>query len=84
MLNLYVAPPVYAPPFYAPSFYAHIINGILMLFAFILLCKNYSKISNLEPYKLIVLTMILSICIGVHGLSHLGLETIYKFNPMTA
>ena len=73
-----------APPFYAPSFYAHIINGLLMLFAFVLLYKNYSKISKLEPYKLIVLTLILSICVGVHGLSHLGLETIYKFNPLAA
>ena len=72
------------PSFYAPSFYAHIINGLLMLIAFVLLYKNYSKISNLEPYKLIVLTLILSICVGVHGLSHLGLESIYNFNPMTA
>ena len=71
-----------APPFYAPSFYAHIINGLLMLFAFVLLYKNYSKISNLEPYKLIVLTLIFSICVGVHGLSHLGLETIYNYNPL--
>lgn len=70
------------PPFYAPSFYAHIINGLLMLAAFVLLYKNYSKISNLEPYKLILLTMILSICVGVHGLSHLGLETIYNYNPL--
>ena len=68
--------------FYAPSFYAHIINGLLMLAAFVLLYKNYSKISKLEPYKLIVLTLILSICVGVHGLSHLGLESIYNFNPM--
>jgi hypothetical protein len=74
MLNLYLA----------PSFYAHIINGLLMLFAFILLYKNYSKISNLEPYKLLILTLILSICIGVHGLSHLGLEYIYNFNPLAA
>ena len=55
-----------------------------MLAAFMLLYKNYSKISKLEPYKLIVLTLILSICVGVHGLSHLGLETIYKFNPLAA
>ena len=74
MLNLYLA----------PSFYAHIINGLLMLMAFILLYKNYSKITNLEPYKLIVLTLILSICIGVHGLLHLGLETIYNYNPLIA
>ena len=32
----------------APAFYAHIINGLLRLFAFLLLYKNYSKISNLE------------------------------------
>jgi hypothetical protein len=74
MYNFYVA----------PSFYAHIINGLLILIAFVLLYKNYSKISNLEPYKLIVLTLILSICVGVHGLSHLGLETIYNYNPLIA
>ena len=74
MYNFYVA----------PSFYAHIINGLLILIAFVLLYKNYSKISNLEPYKLIVLTLILSICVGVHGLSHLGLETIYNYNPLAA
>ena len=73
MFNMYL---------FAPSFYAHIINGLLMLFVFILLYKNYSKISKLEPYKLVVLTMILSICVGVHGLSHLGLEAIYNYNPM--
>jgi hypothetical protein len=81
---MYLAPSFYAPSFYAPSFYAHVINGLLMLAAFMLLYKNYSKISNLEPYKLILLTLILSICVGVHGLSHLGLESIYNYNPMTA
>ena len=74
----------YAPSFYAPSFYAHIINGLLMLFAFILLYKNYSKIKNLEPYKLIILILILSICVGVHGLSHAGLESIYNYNPLAS
>lgn len=74
MLNMYLA----------PSFYAHIINGLLMLTAFILLYNNYSKISKLEPYKLILLTLIFSICVGVHGLSHLGLESIYNFNPLAS
>jgi len=65
-----------------PSFYAHIINGIVLLIAVIILLKNYKKISNLEPYKIIILTLIFSICIGVHGLSHLGLEKNYNYNPM--
>ena len=66
-----------------PSFYAHIINGLFLFFAFILLYKNYSKIIHLEPYKLIILTLLLSLTIGIHGLSHLGLEKVYDYNPMT-
>jgi hypothetical protein len=68
--------------YFAPSFYAHIINGLLLLMAFILLCKNYTKIVNLKPYKKIILTLFFSVCIGIHGLSHLGLETNYNYNPL--
>jgi hypothetical protein len=50
-----------------------------MLFAFVILYKNYAKISNLEPYKLICLTLLFSLTVGIHGLSHLGLETKYNF-----
>ena len=65
-----------------PSFYAHIINGLFLLIAFILLYKYYSQIKNLDPYKLIVIALFFSIGVGVHGLSHLGLETIYRYNPL--
>ena len=41
-----------------PSFYAHIMNGLLLLLAFIVLCQNYSKIKKVEPYKLIILVLI--------------------------
>ena len=63
-----------------PSFYAHIINGILILIAVAVLYNNCSKISRLESYKLIILILIFSICIGIHGLSHQGLEKNYNFN----
>ena len=66
--------------YYMPSFYAHIINGLILLFAFVLLYINYSKITKLEPYKIIILTLIFSISIGIHGLSHLGLEKVYNFH----
>lgn len=68
--------------YFVPSFYAHIMNGLLILISFIILYKNYSKIKVLEPYKLIVLTLVFSIAIGIHGLSHLGLEKNYNYNPM--
>jgi hypothetical protein len=66
----------------APSFYAHIINGLLLLFAFVILCKNYDKISNLEPYKIMTIILLFSVGVGVHGLSHLGLEKNYNYNPL--
>lgn len=69
--------------FSLPSLYAHVLNGILLFVAFILFCKHYSKISRLEPYKLIILTLFFSACVGIHGLSHLGMEKIYGFNPLT-
>ena len=66
----------------APSFYAHVINGLFLLIAFILLFKNLPKLVNLEPYKKIILVLVFSISIGIHGLSHLGLETNYNYNPL--
>uniref|UniRef100_A0A6C0DEZ5 DUF4405 domain-containing protein n=1 Tax=viral metagenome TaxID=1070528 RepID=A0A6C0DEZ5_9ZZZZ len=66
-----------------PSLYAHILNGILLFIAFFLFFKNYSKICRLEPYKLIILTLLFSACVGIHGISHLGMEKIYRFNPLS-
>lgn len=68
--------------FYNPSFYSHIINGFLLLIAIILFIINYKKFTIIEPYKLIILILIFSITFGIHGLSHLGLEKSYNYNPI--
>jgi len=64
-----------------PSFYAHVLNAILILVAVMLLVKYYR---TLRPYEVIVVALLFSIGMGVHGLSHLGLETAYGFNPLNA
>lgn len=64
-----------------PSLYAHVMNAGLLLIAVILFIFNFSKIIKLEPYKLIVLSLLFSIVIGIHGISHLGLEKVYGYNP---
>lgn len=69
-------------PYLNPSFYSHVINGLILLIALVLLIKNYSNISKSEPYKVIILTLLFSLAIGIHGLSHLGLEKIYSYNPV--
>lgn len=65
-----------------PSLYAHIMNGLLLLVAIILLYKNYSSISQLEPYKRILVVLLFSAVIGIHGLSHYHLEKGYNYNPI--
>ena len=64
-----------------PSFFAHIINGVLLLLAIFVLYKNYSLIKNVDKYKLIMMILVFSIAIGIHGLSHLCMETIYGYYP---
>jgi len=65
-----------------PSIYAHITNGLLLFIAMILIYRNYKTILRLNTYERIVLLLLFSLAIGVHGLSHLGLESIYNWNPM--
>ena len=65
-----------------PSFYAHVANGILVFAAIIYLYCNYNTIKFVDYYKKLVLLLLFSIAFGIHGLSHLGLEYVYNFNPM--
>jgi hypothetical protein len=58
------------------------LNGFLLVIGTIFFLFHYKKLTSLEPYKLILIIFIFSIAVGLHGLSHLGLETIYNFNPL--
>jgi hypothetical protein len=68
--------------FGVPSFYAHVINGILVLASVVILVLYYSKIIRMGPFFGLILTLLFSICIGVHGISHLLLEAQYGYNPL--
>jgi hypothetical protein len=67
-----------------PSFYARIINGVLLFIALIFIVTNYSKLSKYEGYpgKTLYLILLLSIAVGIHGISHLGLKSAYGYNPL--
>ena len=67
---------------YAPSVYAHIFNGLFLFIAFYLFFVYFYVIKKIDPHKLIGLILLFSIAIGIHGLSHLGLERIYGYNPI--
>ena len=64
-----------------PSVMAHALNGILMFAAVVVAYINVSILRRLDPYKLLLILLVFSIAIGIHGISHLGLEKIYGLNP---
>jgi len=70
------------PFFTLPSVMSHILNGGLLMLALILAVVNYRVISRLPVLQMITLVLILSIAVGVHGLSHAGLESAYGYNPL--
>lgn len=66
----------------APSFYAHALQGLLLLFLAVYMFQHFNLIKNLDTFKKIFLLLLLAIVIGIHSLSHLGLEYVYHFNPL--
>jgi hypothetical protein len=65
-----------------PSILVHTLSGGFMLVALFCLVSCYPKLRKLNIYQGLVLTLLFSIAIGLHGLSHLGLEQQYGYNPV--
>ena len=64
-----------------PSVYAHISGGGLILVVLLAIYFNYTSLKNLKVSKLLMLLLLLSIAISLHGISHLGMEYVYGYNP---
>ena len=67
-----------------PSFYAHLLNGAFLLMAAYIALISLSSLKRADSLRLVCITLLFSIAVGVHGLSHLGLETVYGYNPLRA
>jgi hypothetical protein len=72
----------YASILTKPSYYALVITGLIILFVLIIFLRNFSQFKNQTNEKGILTLSLIGILIGIHGLLHLGLETVYNFNPM--
>jgi hypothetical protein len=65
-----------------PSFYAHVLGGVLGLIVMILILFNFREVRTLGLYKHLMLLLALSVAVGIHGISHQGMEVIYGYYPM--
>lgn len=68
--------------FITPSFYAHLLNALFLLITFIIIIKNAKDIRKYDTYKIIILLILLSIAIGIHGLLHIFHQKYYNYNPI--
>ena len=64
----------------APSFYAHVFQGLLIFCALYITILRFPIMNRLQT---IFLLLLFSITIGIHGISHMGLEEKYNYNPLS-
>ena len=64
--------------FKRPSILAHTLNGAFFILAIILVFIYYSSLNKVSA---IIIALLFSIAMGIHGLSHLGLEYVYGYSP---
>ena len=60
-----------------PSFYAQIISGLIIIYCIYLYATV--RISN---YENLMVLLLFTISIGLHGLAHLFIEVNYNWNPL--
>ena len=65
-----------------PSVYAHVLSGVVLAVGVLYLVLNMTKIVLKDPYQIVLLILLVSIALGVHGLSHAKLESAYNYNPL--
>jgi hypothetical protein len=68
--------------FLSLSFYSHIVHIIFVILALFFVVFNFSYLEKMMPEKKINTLLLFSIAAGVHGLSHIGLESVYNYNPL--
>ncbi len=65
----------------APSLNSLFFTGIILLSIFIIFVTNFKQFMRLDFYRKISILSLIGIAIGAHGLIHLGVESVYGFNP---
>ena len=65
-----------------PSIISHILSGILLFVSLLSIVFYFKKFQTFDPYQMLVLLLLFSGALGIHGISHLGLEKAYNYNPI--
>jgi uncharacterized membrane protein len=61
---------------------SHAAGGLIMIAAVVYAVMNMSKLQKLDVYHILVLILLFSIVVTIHGLSHVLLEKEYNYVPL--
>ncbi len=65
-----------------PSIMAHEFGGLIVMAAVVYAVINISNIQKLDIYHTLVLILLFSMVMALHGVSHLLLEKEYNYVPL--
>ena len=65
----------------APSLNSLFVTGTILLFIFYIFFTNFKQFQRLDSYHKLIILSLITIAVGIHGLIHLGVESVYNFNP---
>lgn len=65
----------------APSLNSLFFTGLIILSIVFIFVTNFKLFMRLDFYRKISILSLICIAIGAHGLIHLGVESVYGFNP---
>ena len=58
------------------------LSGALMGIALYIAVISFGSLRKLDTYRMLVLVLLFSIVLGIHGISHLGLKRAYGYNML--
>jgi hypothetical protein len=64
------------------SVLAHILHAFFMVAVFVYIGLSYSRIRRFDTFQIIIIGSLLTLILGIHGISHALLEKQYGFNPL--
>jgi|LauGreDrversion2_5_1035112.scaffolds.fasta_scaffold230717_2 hypothetical protein len=65
-----------------PSIIAHSLTGVLLFVTVVIVLLYFTKIQALDIYHIVVLLLLFTLVVGVHGVSHALLEKQYGYFPL--
>lgn len=65
-----------------PFFLAHMLSGLLLGLAIVIGLMCFNKLQRLDTYNVLVLVLLASTAVGIHGISHMELKKTYGYTML--